>query len=152
MNIIKEITVTEDVTLISLADSPADISVIAKIFDMIARAGIDVDMISQTPPVGHHSRLSFSVKDDDFGGILETAAELRKIIPELKINVSSGNCKISIFGDGMRDCPGVAAKVFAAAALADADIRMITTSETDISLLVVKPDVDAVVSKIKASF
>lgn len=152
MNTIKEINVVEDVTLISLDDSPADISVIARIFDMISGAGIDVDMISQTPPVGYHSRLSFSVRDDDFGGILEIAAELRKINPELKINVSSGNCKISIYGAEMPGCPGIAAKVFAAAAQAKADIRMITTSETDISLLVVKPDVDAVVAGIKAVF
>ena len=52
----------------------------------------------------------------------------------------------------MKGHPGVAAKVFAAAASVGCDIRMITTSETDISLLVVKPDVDATVNAIKKAF
>ena len=46
MNTIQSITVVEDVTLISLQDSPADINLISKIFEMISNAGIDVDMIS----------------------------------------------------------------------------------------------------------
>lgn len=152
MNTIEKLTVNEDVTLISLSDSPADIKLIAKIFEMISQAGIDVDMISQTPPNGAHSSLSFTVNDDDFGGILEIAAALRQLNPELKINVSNGNCKISLFGEPMRGKPGVAAKVFEAASSVNTDIRMITTSETDISLLVVKADVDNTVVAIKKVF
>ena len=152
MKVIDSISVNEDVTLISLSDSPADINLISGIFDSIANSGIDVDMISQFPPNGTHSGLSFTVSDDDFGGILEIATKLRGINPEIKISVSSGNCKISVFGLGMKGHPGVAAKVFAAAASVGCDIRMITTSETDISLLVVKPDVDATVNAIKKAF
>ena len=152
MKFIDSINVKEDVTLISLSDSPADINLIADIFDNIAKAGIDVDMISQFPPNGTHSGLSFTVNDDDFGGILEIASKLRGAKPEIKISVSSGNCKISIFGANMNGQPGVASKVFAAAASVGCDIRMITTSETDISLLVVKPDVDATVNAIKHVF
>ncbi len=152
MNTIEILTVNEDVTLISLSDSPADIKLISKIFEMISQAGIDVDMISQTPPNGAHSSLSFTVGDDDFGRILEIAAALRQLNPELKLNVSSGNCKISLFGESMRGKPGVAAKVFAAASSANTDIRMITTSETDISLLVVKADLENTVAAIKRIF
>ena len=95
---------------------------------------------------------SFTVGDDDFGKILEIVTELRHLNPELKINVSSGNCKISLFGESMRGKPGVAAKVFAAAASVNSDIRMITTSETDISILVVKVDVENAVSAINKVF
>ena len=91
MKVIDSISVNEDVTLISLSDSPADINLISGIFDSIANAGIDVDMISQFPPNGTHSGLSFTVSDDDFGGILEIATKLRGINPEIKISVSSGN-------------------------------------------------------------
>lgn len=149
---IERISVFEDVTLISLNDSPTDIKLIAGIFEMISQAGIDVDMISQTPPNGAHSSLSFTVSDDDFGKILEISAELRRLNPELKISVSSGNCKISIFGESMKGKPGVAAKVFGAAASINSDIRMITTSETDISLLVAKVDVENTVRKIEKVF
>ena len=152
MNSIDNISIIEDVTLISLHDSPADIQLIANVFDRIAKAGVDVDMISQAPPNGHHSSLSFTVNDDDFGSVLQIAAELRQINPELKISVSSGNCKISVFGSAMKGTPGIAAKVFSAVASANADIRMITTSEVDISLLVVKADVDNAVHAIEKFF
>ena len=146
-----KISVIEDVTLISLHDSPANIEVIAAVFGKIAEAGIDVDMISQTPPNGQHSDLSFTVDGNDFGGILRIAAELREINPDLKISVSSGNCKISVMDDAMNGKPGYAAKVFAAAAAARSDIRMVTTSECDISLLVVKADLDSTVQAIQAA-
>ncbi len=145
-----KLSISEDITLISLHDSPANIDVISDIFKKIAQAGIDVDMISQTPPNGAHSSLSFTVGGDDFGGILEIAAELRKVNPDLKISVSSGNCKVALFSDSMNGTPGIAAAVFGAAASVNADIRMITTSEVDISMLIVKADLDNVVNAIKA--
>ncbi|HZJ77531.1 MAG TPA: ACT domain-containing protein [Clostridia bacterium] len=152
MKQIEEISFIEDVTLISLHDSPADIKLIAGIFEKIAQAGIDVDMITQAPPNGQHSSLSFTVNDEDFGRILEIAAELRALNPELKISVSSGNCKVSVYGAGMKGAVGVASKVFSAVAKANTDIRMITTSEVDISLLVVKADVDNAVRAIENCF
>ena len=52
----------------------------------------------------------------------------------------------------MRGTPGVSAKVFKAAASADADVRMITTSEIEIAMLVVKSDVDDVIAAIEKEF
>lgn len=144
MSIIENISVVEDVTLVSLKDSPADIGLISSIFQMIADAGIDVDMISQTP---HHSKmpdLSFTISDDDFSKILEIMAQLRQLNPDLKLTIQNGNCKISVFGESMKGTPGVAVKVFNALNKANADIIMITTSEVDISMLVSKHDLDTV--------
>ena len=70
MKIIESISVSEDITLFSLSDFPADISFVAGIFDKIAETGIDVDMISQFLPNGSHSGLSFTVSDACFGGVL----------------------------------------------------------------------------------
>ena len=112
MNIIQSITVVEDVTLISLQDSPADINLISKIFEMISNAGIDVDMISQTPPHRNMPDLSFTVSGEDMGKILEISAKLRELNPDLKLSIRNGNCKISIFGEAMRGCPALPAKRF----------------------------------------
>ncbi|MBQ7541869.1 MAG: hypothetical protein IJT44_06215 [Clostridia bacterium] len=146
-----EISVREDVTLISLHDSPAHIERIASVFQKIADEGINVDMISQTPPNGQHSDLSFTVDGEDFGVILRVCAELRETNPELKISVSSGNCKISVLDPQMNETPGYAAKVLSAAAQAHSDIRMVTTSECDISILVVQADLDSTVQMIRAA-
>ena len=146
-----EISVKEDVTLISLQDFPAHVHGIADVLQKIADAGIDVDMISQTPPNGQHSSLSFTVDDEDFGGVLQIAAMLRKDNPEIRIGVSSGNCKISVMDTAMNGVPGYAAKVFAAAADVHADLRMVTTSECDISILVVKADLESTVQAIRTA-
>lgn len=152
MNIIKSITTTDDVTLISLQDSPSDASLITSIFQKIADSGIDVDMISQTPPKSNLSDLSFTVSDEDLKKILDVISSLREVHPELKISCRSGNCKISVFGEAMRGCPGVALRVFSAVNKANADINMITTSEVDISILVAKHDATNVVDCILKEF
>lgn len=152
MNIIKSISIVDDVTLISLQDSPADINLISKIFQMISDSGIDVDMISQTPPHRNRPDLSFTISDEDVGKILEISAKLRELNPDLKLTVKSGNCKISVFGEAMRGCPGVAVKVFKAFAQADTEISMITTSEVDISILIDKLDLDNALDNIKKAF
>ena len=152
MKLVDNIFVTEDVTLFSLCDSPADISHMAEVFKMIADAGIDVDMISQFPLSGSSSGFSFTVSDKDFVPVLSIASELRSRSPKTKISVSSGNSKITVSGEAMRGTPGVSAGIFKAAASVDADVRMITTSEIEIAMLVVNSDVDDVFEAIKKEF
>ena len=152
MKIIDSITVSDEITLISISNTSADIEHIAKVFNMFSDAGINVDMISQLPPNGANSGFSFTVNDNDFISVLNICAELRKMNGEIKISVSNGNSKISVSGEAMRDLSGVAAKIFTAAAYAKADVRMITTSETDVSLLVVSTDSEEVVKAIEKAF
>ena len=152
MKTIQNISVVEDVTLVSLNYSPSYINTISKIFDMISTNNIDVDMISQTPPHSNKPHLSFTVSGDDLGKILELSAKIRDLYPDVKLSVSNGNCKISVFGEAMKGQPGVAAKVFAAAAKANTYIIMITTSEVDISMLVPQSDLTATLESIKGAF
>ena len=152
MKLVDNIFITEDVTLFSLCDSPADIAHIAEVFKMIADAGIDVDMISQFPLSGSNSGFSFTVSDNDFVSVLAIASQLRNKNPKTKISVSSGNFNLTVSGEAMRNTPGVSAKVFKAAASVGADVRMITTSEIEIAMLVVKSDVDEVVAAIEKEF
>ena len=84
--------------------------------------------------------------------MLAIASELRNRSPKTKISVSSGNCKITVSGEAMRGTPGVSAGVFKAVASVDADVRMITTSEIEIAMLVVKSDVDEVIEAIRNEF
>ena len=90
MKTIQNISVVEDVTLVSLNDSPADMNTISKIFDMISTNNIDVDMISQTPPHSNKPHLSFTVSGDDLGKILELSAKIRDLYPDVKLSVSNG--------------------------------------------------------------
>ena len=152
MSTITKITTCDDVALITLRNSPADMKFIAKVFKMISQRGINVDMISQTAPLGGRINLSFTVSGNDIGNILELFAVLRADNPELKSDISSGNCKISIYGEDMRSIPGVAAGTFDIIANLSADVRLVTTSEIDISILVPKSDFDTALEAFKNAY
>ncbi len=138
------ITVYDDITLIILQNIPANMSFVTEVFEKIASMDIDVDMISLTPPQSSLTTLSFTISDDDLVKILAYTSQLNN--GNIKPIVSSGNCKISVDDEGMKNCPGVAAKIFAKASSAGADIRLITTSEDQVSMLVTKSDFDATYS------
>lgn len=152
MKISHTISITEDVTLITLSDSPADIHFISSIFDCIAEAGISVDMIAQSAPIGDRTSLSFTVSDDDMRKALDVVSSLRISHPSLRPSISSGNVKVSVYSERMRTEPGIASKVFSAAASSDVDIRLVTTSEVDISLLITQPEAETLSEAVKAAF
>lgn len=141
------INVSEDITLVILQNIPADISFVTEVFEKIAAMDVDVDMISLSPAQSAQTSLSFTISDDDLMKLLSYTSKLNE--GSVKVIVSSGNCKISIDDKGMENCPGVAASVFGIAAKAKTDIRLITTSEAQISLLVTKSDLDSTYSALK---
>ena len=143
----QSIVVSDDITLITLQNIPADISFVSEVFEKIAEMGVDVDMISLSPVQSSMTSLSFTINDDDLMKILGYTSKLND--GSIKPIVSSGNCKISVNDPGMENCPGVAARIFRCAADVGTDIRLITTSESQISLLVTKSDFDSAYAAIQ---
>ena len=152
MENIQNISVCFDVSLVTFHNAPADINFMSFIFDTLAKNSINVDMSAQAAPISAHTSISFTISDDDVGKVLNLIPSLREYSPDIKAVVSSGNSKISVYGEFMRDQYGVAAKVFKAASSVGADIRLVTTSEVDISLLITKDQENAVEQAIKNSF
>lgn len=148
MDIAPTITTSSDITLITLQNCPSDLSFTANTFQKISSLGINVDMISLAPTHGAYTSISFTISDNDLGKILVFTSDLHDN-SNIKTIVSSGNCKISVYDQGMRNTPGMAAKVFAAAAKFETDIRIITTSEVDISLLITAADFDETLHEIE---
>ena len=139
---------TSDITLITLQNCPSDISFISELFEKIAGFGINIDMISLAPAHGAFTSLSFTISDNDLGKILEFTSDLHDR-HEIKTIVSSGNCKILVYDPRMKNTPGVAAKVFLAASRVSTDIRIITTSEVEISLLVTAADFNETLASVE---
>lgn len=130
---------SSEITLITLQNCPANVSFLSETFEKIAALGVNVDMISLTPTQGAYTALSFTIADEDLGKMLEFTSELQAR-HEIKMIVSSGNSKITVSDQRMRTTPGIAAVVFAAAARVSTDVRIITTSEDEVSLLVTFAD------------
>lgn len=145
------ISTVSDITLVTLQSAPAKVSFISEVFDRIANKNINIDMISMAPTHGAVTGLSFTISDNDLIDVLSFTTELKRDM-EINVIVSSVNHKISIYDKNMKNTPGMAAKVFAAISETDADIRLITTSEVEISLLVTEADFDTVLDRLEKAF
>ena len=126
---IADVSVTENVSLVTLKQIDNSYGKLAAIFGAISEMGIIVDMISQSSPAKETVELSFIVSDAD--------------IPELM-------AKISFFGKEMEKNAGVAARVFEIFAKAECDIKMVTASTCDISCLISPEYTDRIVELYKA--
>ena len=121
---------------------------LAKVFDTISQYEINIDVISMAPTQSAYTGLSFTIADSDLIKILSFTSALKKE-KDLDVIVSSVNHKISVRDPAMKNTPGIAAQVFNAIAQTDADIRLITTSDIEISLLVTEADYDTVLAAIQ---
>lgn len=142
------ITAAANITLVTLQGFPANVDSVSAIFEKIAAQNINIDMISMAPTHGAYTGLSFTISDDDLVELLAFTSELKKHM-EINVIVSSVNHKISVYDEIMRLTPGIAAKVFQAISHTNADIRLITTSEVEISLLVSEADYDTVMAALE---
>ena len=140
---------TSDVTLITFNNIPNRMDKIAKLFTTIGNENVSIDMITQSAPYKDLVSLSFSIANDDFPKILELIKAIKNTIPSLNTEINSGNCKITLYGELMKQTPGVAAKVFELLAQNDITIKLITTSEVDISLLIGDNDIEQAISCLK---
>ena len=68
------------------------------------------------------------------------------------ITVDTGCAKVSVVGGGMKSNPGVASRMFEALFEANVNIRMISTSEIKISVIIDKADADRAVAAIHDAF
>ena len=152
MNGVSQLNHTEGVTLITFGRIPSDTHFVSDILTMVSDVSINIDMISLTDTQSGYNSLSFTVEDEVFGDILQIAAQIKARYPSVRPLVSSGNSKISLFGEEMRTTPGVAAKAISAVVSVGADVRLITTSEVDISMLVAEPSVTDVMQVLQQTF
>lgn len=141
-----KITVNENITLISLHNVSSSMSKIADIFEKIGDMGIDVDIISMSPVQSDLTSLSFTVNDEDTIKLLQFINTLPGL--STKTKVSSGNYIISVLENSMENQPGFASKIFRALAKVNTDIRIISTSEVQISMLVTEADFNCAYSAI----
>ncbi|MFQ8638837.1 MAG: ACT domain-containing protein [Acutalibacteraceae bacterium] len=143
-----QISTVSGITLVTLQGSPATTTFMADVFERISALKVNIDMISMPPNHGANAGLSFTISDQDLIDVLALMNTL-KTETGIKVIVSSVNHKISVYDPQMKNTPSMAARVFSAIASSDADIRLITTSEVEISFLVTEADYDTVLEAIE---
>jgi aspartate kinase len=122
-------------TLISVADRPG---IAAAIFGPLSEAGVNVDMIVQNISEEGRTDMTFSCPTDQ---VLRAEKALNEAKERGDINfhdlvADKGVAKVSVVGIGMRSHAGVAAQMFRALSKEGINIKVITTSEIKISVLI----------------
>jgi len=135
--------------VVGLADQPG---IAFKIFSLLAKENVNVDIILQS--IGRHNTkdISFTVTHSDMDKAREAMEKMKDALGFDHIDVSDRIAKISIVGAGMVHNPGVAAKMFEALYNAGININMISTSEIKVSVLVDLADADRAVQVIHDRF
>lgn len=131
-----EIRYTDHVALVTLNNIKSDVDSLLKVFQIVSDEGICVDMISQTAPLNNTVNLSFTVDDNDTAKVIAIIYKFKEVFSTLTTQILSNNTKVLISGEKMRNECGVATRVLATLAKAQIPISLITTAETEISLLV----------------
>ncbi|MCP5002995.1 MAG: aspartate kinase [Planctomycetes bacterium] len=121
------------ITIMGIPDKPGSA---AKIFQELAKAIINVDVIIQNISSNGLADVTFTVLKDDLAFALETAEKICKKINAVKIVANDKIAKLSIVGIGMRSHCGIAEDLFRALADEEINIQMISTSEIKISCVI----------------
>ena len=123
-----------------------------KIFDLLARNHINVDIILQSIGGNGTKDISFTVAREDAKEAVAILKEHRNRITAREIEVNDTVAKVSIVGAGMQSNPGVASRMFEALYNAGINIRMIATSEIRITVLINEEDVDKAMRAVHDQF
>lgn len=134
--LIKGVACDNDVARIAIVGLPDQPGIAFKVFTLLAKKKVNVDIILQSIGRDDTKDISFTVPISQKDTAIECLEEAQDILRAQRIAVDDKVCKVSIVGAGMQSNPGVAAKMFEALYEADINIRMISTSEIKISVLI----------------
>ncbi len=123
-----------------------------KVFALLSKNNIGVDLIIQSIGNGKTKDISFTVAEGDLEKVLEIFEENKEIVNAEEIKWTKDVSKVSIVGCGMVSNAGVATTMFEALYDAHININMIATSEIKISVLVDQADAERAVVAIHDKF
>lgn len=131
--VVSGMSLTENETQVFIKNLPLDYSLIRKMFEKTANAGLNVDMISIIN-TGNQLVVSFTIIESKRHLLDEALSKGFKDMGNMEVEYHTGNIKLSVVGVGMRSGIGVASSFFKA--LQDIPIKLVTTSEIKISCLI----------------
>ena len=120
-------------TIVGVPDQPG---VASKILSPIGKANIEIDMIIQNVGVDGTTDFTFTVHRNDYDKALAVLEQSKQELGAREVSGDNKIVKISLVGVGMRSHAGIAGEMFEALANEGINIRMISTSEIKISVVV----------------
>lgn len=134
--VVSGVASTEDEAKITIFKVPDRPGTAAKIFQMLADANVNVDMIIQNKTETNTTDISFTVFKNELPRSLAVVRAAARSVGARHVACDENIAKVSVVGVGMRSHSGVASKMFGALARKKINIDMISTSEIKISCVV----------------
>ncbi|KFF48078.1 MULTISPECIES: aspartate kinase [Salinicola] len=152
--LISGIAFTANEAKLTLLNTPDVPGVASRILGPIADANIEVDMIVQNvAPTGDYTDFTFTVGKGDYKQTMRILQD--DVIPALgggELRGDDNIAKVSLVGVGMRSHAGVASKMFRVLAEENINIRMVSTSEIKISVVIDEKTMELAVRALHTAF
>ncbi|GGE18001.1 aspartokinase 2 [Marinithermofilum abyssi] len=140
------------VARIKVLGLPNNTESFTRLFGILAKKHINVDMIVQSEHEDERMDVAFSVHEDELDQAREALQEHEEELGYIKVLSETNLAKVSAVGAGMVTNPGVAAKMFTTLSEAGVRIKMVSTSEIKISCVVPKDQAAEAVRELHTAF
>src|SRR5215207_7748039 len=137
------------VTIVAVPDRPG---VARSLFDPLADAGVNVDMIVQNVGHGGETDMSFTVPQAELGKTKKTLETIVRDFGAREMTTDASVAKVSIVGAGLHNAPGYAARMFGTLADAGVNIEMISTSEVRITCMIAEDELETALRALHDAF
>jgi aspartate kinase len=137
------------VTVVGVPDRPG---ISAALFEGLANANVNVDMIVQNTSKDGLTDISFTMPKADMKVAEDIVSRVAKEIGANGVTHDAEIAKVSLVGAGMKTSPGVAAKMFRVLAENNINIHMISTSTIRVSVVVSVSDMELAVRSLHTAF
>ena len=134
--LISGIAFAKDEAQLTVAGVPDRPGIAAAILGPIGDANIEVDMIVQNVGADGSTDFTFTVHRNDLDKAQEISAKVAKELGAKGVRTAADIVKVSLVGVGMRSHAGIASQMFKALAADGINIRMISTSEIKVSVVI----------------
>ncbi|MBE6720632.1 MAG: aspartate kinase [Ruminococcaceae bacterium] len=149
--LIRGVTKDKDVALVSVLGVQDNPGVAFKLFSKLSQKNINVDIILQSFGRNNTKDIVFTVTKENGPVAVELLSDL-PVLDGAKFVCNTDVAKVSIVGAGMESHPGTASKMFEALYERGINIKMISTSEIKISVIIDSEDADRAVSAVHNAF
>jgi aspartate kinase len=137
------------VTVFGVPDRPG---VSATLFEPLAAANVNVDMIVQNTSKEGTTDISFTMPKADMSVAEDIVARVADEIGAEGVTHDADIAKVSLVGAGMKTSPGIAATMFRCLADAGVNIEMISTSTIRISVVIAASDLETAARALHTAF
>lgn len=136
-------------TVMGVPDQPG---IAARIISPVASAGIEIDMIVQNVAEDSSTDFTFTVHRNDYNRAMEVLPAIAKELGAREVKGDNKIVKVSLVGVGMRSHAGIASTMFNTLAAEGINIRMISTSEIKISVVIDEKYLELAVRALHSAF